>query len=94
MKTYIEVTRKIEHQIYCDVCGDCCTKEYESEYATLEALWGYFSKKDGDRFDIQLCEKCFDEIIDWMKQKRKIHLEPFNYPYDKDPLKGQKTLRD
>ena len=37
-----------------------------------------------------MCDKCFNDILDWIKQKRKQNLGPFNYPYDKDPLEGTK----
>lgn len=76
---------------YCDICGSCCTEDgFGDEYATLEALWGYYSSKDGAKFDIQICERCFDDTIEWMRQKRKFYLRPFNYPYEIDPLKNTK----
>lgn len=90
MKTYKKVEKKVEDKVYCDVCGAGCTEEpLDSEYATLEAKWGYGSSRDGEQFDIQLCEKCFSDTIGWMTQKRKQYLRPFDYPFEKDPLKGQ-----
>lgn len=90
MRTYKTVKRKVEDQVRCDICDYLCTNDQlGSEYATLEAMWGYNSSKDGKKYDIQLCESCFDEIIEWMKQKRKKILGCFSYPHETDPLKGQ-----
>jgi hypothetical protein len=90
MRTYKTVKRKVEDKIYCDVCVEnCTTEQLGSEYATLEAIWGYSSGKDGKKYDIHLCENCFDETIEWMTKKRKRFLGCFNYPHAKDPLKGE-----
>ena len=87
MKTYKKVYYKAEDKVHCDICGSNCTDDNcGSEYATLEALWGYCSKKDGKKIDIQICEKCFDDTLEWMRSKRQSYLGPFNYPYDYDPL--------
>jgi hypothetical protein len=91
MKTYKIVERKVEDGVYCDVCGNPCSiEQIGNEYATLEAIWGYGSKYDGTKFDIQICEKCFDDTLDWIKKRRKQNLGPFNYPYSKDPLEGER----
>ena len=90
LKTYKKVTKKAVDKIYCDICGSCCTDDNcGDEYATLEALWGYCSSKDESKFDIQICERCFDETLEWMRQKRKSYLRPFNYPHNEDPLLGK-----
>lgn len=92
MKTYKKKTVKVIDNIYCDSCGETCTMDepvIEHEYAELSATWGYFSNQDGSQYDIQLCEKCFNEVIDFLKQKRKRILGPFNYPYQEDPLEGR-----
>lgn len=90
MKTYKTVKRKVEDQVRCDICDYNCTKDQlGSEYATLEALWGYGSQKDGKKYDIQLCELCFDKTIEWLKKQRKNHLACFSYPFNTDPLDGE-----
>jgi hypothetical protein len=74
MKLYKKVYVKREDKVYCDVCDKLCTDEnFGSEYAVLEALWGYASKSDGKRFDIQICEDCFYEIIEWIKTRRMLN---------------------
>ena len=63
--------------MYCDVCGECCTDEtYGTESATLSAQWGYSSNKDGDTYNVDLCESCFDATISFLKQRKKeLHSE-------------------
>ena len=90
LKTYKKVTKKAVDKIYCDICGSCCTDDNcGDEYATLEALWGYCSSKDTSKYEIHLCERCFDETIQEMKNKRQSYLGCFNYPHDEDPLLGK-----
>jgi len=91
MKTYKEIIRKVEDQIYCDACGKCCTTDnFGTESATLEAIWGYGSKNDGKKYRIDFCEGCFMEIVKFISDKRKTILDCFKYPYDNDPLDGTK----
>lgn len=56
--------------IVCDICGDSCKKNLDIESAKLFAHWGYDSKKDGDVYDIDLCEKCFDRTLNYLMQIR------------------------
>jgi len=93
LKTYKTVQKKVIDKTYCDVCGSCCTDDDDTtECAILEALWGYASKQDGSEYEIHLCEKCFDETIQWMKKKRRFYLGCFNYPHDEDPFNGKSEL--
>lgn len=95
MKLYTEKTVQSIDSIYCDGCGKTCTitePVHEHEYGTIEATWGYFSNQDGTQYDIQICEKCFNEVIDLLKKKRKTILGPFEYPYKTDPLEGKEYL--
>lgn len=92
MKTYKKKTVKVTDHIYCDSCGKDCTitePTHEHEYAILSATWGYFSNQDGTQYDIELCENCFNEVLELIKKKRKRTLGCFNYPYDYDPLLGK-----
>ena len=89
MITYTKKLVKSVDSIYCDMCGENCTKEQLGhEYGLLEAQWGYSSKQDGKTYDIHLCEKCFMNVITFIKKQRQCNLRPFNYPYEKDPLDG------
>jgi hypothetical protein len=96
MKTYKKKLTKVISEILCDCCGQSCTKEvptikpsFDHEYAKIEATWGYFSNQDGTQYDIEICETCFTEVLDYIKDKRQKVLGPFNFPYEKDPLEGK-----
>ena len=60
-------------EIICDGCGESCTKDKEKgshEYGTLAARWGYYSKRDGEKYDFQLCEFCFFKVLAFLKEQR------------------------
>jgi hypothetical protein len=85
LKTYKKITTRREDKVYCDACGGVCTEDnFGSDYATLEAAWGYNSKSDGLKFEIQLCEDCFYDLLKIIEKKRKKHNVVTKY----DPLKG------
>jgi hypothetical protein len=90
MRTFKEEVRKVLSDVSCDICGKSTTnyKEVGPDFATLESYWGYGSTNDGSKYEIHICELCFDETLEFLKQKRKSILGPFNYPYDNDPFDG------
>jgi len=94
MRTFKEEIRKVLSDVSCDICGKSTTnyKNNGPDYATLESCWGYGSKNDGTKYSIELCETCFFEILNFIKDKRRKILGPFNYPYDTDPLEGIEYL--
>lgn len=62
---------KITYEVICDICGcSCKDANIGNEYASLIADWGYASKKDGAKYDIDFCENCFDETIKFLRNKR------------------------
>jgi hypothetical protein len=87
MRTYKSKTIQILDQTLCDVCGKTCTDDrYNNhENATLEAIWSY-----GTKFEVHLCENCFGDTIGFLRNQRQSVLGPFSYPYDNDPLRGEK----
>lgn len=55
-------------KVYCN----CCGKEIKmnenmqvalEDYAVIDKTWGYFSKKDGIRQKMNICEDCFDAWV-------------------------------
>lgn len=49
---------------------NCCGREIHVEpgismqdYLYIKKEWGYFSKKDGEMQEFNLCEECYDDII-------------------------------
>lgn len=72
MKNYTQKLSRVLDSVVCDICGKVCTNDYYlPESATLEAHWGYASKHDGLRFNIDLCESCFFDTTQWMISKHK-----------------------
>jgi hypothetical protein len=76
MRKYKSVPKDVLSEIICDVCGakceDCSQDDpLMAEYATLEAMWGYCSTKDGDRFTCDMCEKCFDKVVSFVESIKK-----------------------
>lgn len=62
--------------ILCDCCGESCKKTThpkikEFEFATLNASWGYYSDSDGKVYRLELCEKCFYDVIAHLKAQCK-----------------------
>lgn len=66
MKKYVKKTFDDLDDILCDVCGSSCKKVYNIESASISVQWGYESKKDGQYFDVDLCESCFDKTIEFL----------------------------
>ena len=48
----------------CNVCGKKLSIYDEACGFIFDKRIGYGSKHDGDRVRIQLCCKCFDEVLD------------------------------
>ena len=84
MRTFKKKTAQVLDKIYCDICSSRCSNEYCHEYALIETSWGYFSKRDGEKHDIHICENCFEDLLAWMKNKR----EKNGYKPESDPFSG------
>jgi hypothetical protein len=93
VKTYKQVVKKEIDDVICDCCGQSCdTINMGPSWANLGATWGYGCKDDGMNYDIDICENCFIDVLDFIKEKRRKILGPFKYPYDYDPLEGKNYL--
>ena len=68
MRKYKKVLKDELSDILCDICGKTCLSECSmhdpamSEYAVLEGIWGYCSRRDGERYVCEMCESCFDKV--------------------------------
>lgn len=70
MKKYKKVRKEQLFDVICDICGKGCRTDCSDisedasmvEYATLEAVWGYCSKRDGERYTCEMCESCFEKV--------------------------------
>lgn len=56
--------------VYCN----CCGKELKVEHGIIkegvfkaEISWGFFSEKDGEVHDFDMCESCYDLMIEKFK---------------------------
>lgn len=93
MKTYKQVVKKEIDDVICDCCGQSAnTMDMGPSWAELNATWGYGCKDDGMNYDIDICENCFIDVLDFIKEKRRKILGPLKYPYDYDPLEGKNYL--
>ena len=53
-------------EIRCNRCGriivfgDMHNKE---DYVLIQKEWGYFSRKDGRKYTLRMCEDCYDRLV-------------------------------
>lgn len=66
MKIFKEKLASQVDDVVCDVCGESCKKDYNIENAELNAHWGYESGRDLQKYEIDLCEKCFDKTLEFI----------------------------
>lgn len=52
-------------QVRCNCCGRLISQKgnNKEDYLRIEKEWGYFSDKDREIHEIQLCEECYDRWI-------------------------------
>ncbi|MFM5557035.1 hypothetical protein [Aeromonas rivipollensis] len=58
-------------EVRCDVCGDSSMMVEQMNYATLSANWGYGSRHDGERYQVDLCESCFFDVLANLRQSHR-----------------------
>ena len=66
MRQYELKERKEISKIICNQCGKeiLVSNGHEGEGVFhAEHQWGYFSEKDGERHTFDLCEACYDKLI-------------------------------
>lgn len=59
---------KTEEKIICNRCKKVILEGEgipRAEYLHVEKEWGYFSGKDGQRQEFDLCESCYDA---WLRE--------------------------
>lgn len=70
-------TVEVITDICCDVCGASVVPDFQkehkedlsdfSEFGMLRASYGYGSSQDGTSINFDLCEACFKEVVDKVK---------------------------
>ena len=59
----MEIKKLQQVRFITDVLCDVCKQSTTLKFATFSAHWGYGSTHDGDRYELQLCEKCFSYAL-------------------------------
>ncbi|WP_233787821.1 hypothetical protein [Pseudomonas yangonensis] len=60
--------------IHCAVCDrNTRVPGYGQQHGTLQAIWGYGSQHDGERYQVHLCEACFFSALAYLRQERRIN---------------------
>jgi hypothetical protein len=67
----ITVTKKETDVVICNGCGKSINKY--TDYLGVDKLWGYGSACDGETHRFDLCEQCYEKLI-----------ESFVVPIDRD----------
>lgn len=79
MRKYSEETKKILLEMSCNKCGKKISVNngiINEGVFTVTYGWGYFSEKDGQVHNFDLCEKCYDEYTKTFLEP--IHVEERN----------------
>jgi hypothetical protein len=64
--------------IICDSCGESCKTDLGYEFMSMKANWGYSSKKDMERWEAHICEKCVDTKFHFIKfNKEEIEFQTY-----------------
>lgn len=88
-------TIKSQCDILCDVCdANIRVTGYGSQFGRLEALWGYGSQHDGERYRVHLCETCFFGALSYLRQERRINGLFDEVPPADDPSFGRVATDD
>ncbi|WP_347456084.1 hypothetical protein ABEF89_00535 [Acinetobacter thermotolerans] len=66
----MEIKELKQVEVITDVLCDVCMQSTQLEFGTLSANWGYGSKYDGQRYELQLCEQCFFYALAILKKER------------------------
>ena len=66
MRQYTMQEKKEVDKIVCNKCGKEILVENgvaEADMLSVQKRWGYFSNKDNDVHEFDLCEECYDKWI-------------------------------
>lgn len=66
MRKYSDDIKKDLVEVYCNKCGRKAIIDkgiIKEGIFSITYGWGYFSRKDGETHNLDLCEDCYDELI-------------------------------
>ena len=78
----MEIKQLQQVEVMTDMVCDVCNQSTKLEFAALSAHWGYDSTHDGERYELQLCEKCFFYALATLKKERR---DAFMFDENFDP---------
>lgn len=79
MKKIAEKTIEVIDDVVCDICNKSCKDCHENmESASLTAYWGYSSKKDGQQYEVDICENCFDKTLEFFAKLKGSEIKPIS----------------
>lgn len=67
MRLYKDAEKKILKSVICNCCGrelDMNGSHVVEGVLCIRKDWGFFSKKDLKRHEFDLCENCYDNMIE------------------------------
>lgn len=72
MKIFKTVSVKKEEidEVICNMCGDKIEKDATgnfADYLQVYKKWGYYSNHDGEEHSFDLCEKCYNNMVNKFK---------------------------
>ncbi|NLM48446.1 MAG: hypothetical protein GX198_06490 [Epulopiscium sp.] len=66
----VPIEKEVIDEVYCNICGKKIEKvspnQFE-DYLHIEKLWGYHSKNDGKKDEIDVCQACYEKWINSFK---------------------------
>ena len=65
MRKYKDVIQKnkLLVKVECNGCGREIMLDTKEEYFHGENIWGYFSNQDGRKDSFDLCQECYEKMI-------------------------------
>ncbi|MCQ4726167.1 hypothetical protein NE664_05760 [Anaerotignum faecicola] len=73
IKTEIQMKEtEVISKVYCNVCGREIKPDalgYYPDFLHIEKTWNYFSGRDGETQKADICERCWNDIVENFKIK-------------------------
>jgi uncharacterized cysteine cluster protein YcgN (CxxCxxCC family) len=75
----VKTPEEVTEDVICDICGKSCKKrindpivERTMEYMELKTSWGFYSNKDLETWEAEVCEDCVDKHLSPLIKFKKI----------------------
>ena len=67
MQKYTDSEKRTLEKVVCNRCGQELKLEngiVQEGVFSGDARWGYFSRRDGERHQFDLCEACYERLLE------------------------------